>query len=413
MMGAWTVMQPYFSPLLAPASARAIEAFMQQGLLRHFPAADLVVLRRGEVLVDGGWGSCEGIAPAPARLYDLASLTKLFTTTLVLVAASRQRLSLDDPLARWVPEFAQGGPRAVDEGQDPHTLERIAVPPARRGQRHDPGAITLRHLLTHTGGLHDWRALFLQLGPVPAPPGPQPAPDAAARRQRAIEAIAGCGLRGPAGGEIVYSDLGFILLGEAVSRALGLPLREAIERWVLDPAQLQGLCFLPLEGGWHSARTILPTELDLRWRQRRAWGEVHDENACAMAGVAGHAGLFGTAMQVARFGQCWLEGGERAWGLSPQLARQAVSAQAADATQRRGLGFMLKAPERPSCGELFDAASFGHTGYTGTSLWVDPRAGLVVACLSNAVYRGRDMSTATMRRELHELLWRACAGAEA
>lgn len=405
-------MQPYFSPLLAPASARAIEAFMQQGLQQHFPAADLVVLRRGEVLVDGAWGVCEGVAPgaAPARLYDLASLTKLFTSTLVLAAASQGRLSIDDRLARWVPEFAQGGPREVDEGQNPHTLERIAVPPALRGQRFDPGAITLRQLLTHTGGLHDWRALFLELGPVPAPPGPEPTADASARRQRAIDLIAGYGLRGPAGAGIVYSDLGFILLGEAVSRALGLDLRDAMDRWVFEPAQLQDLCFRPLEGGWHSARAILPTELDLRWRQRRAWGEVHDENACAMAGVAGHAGLFGTAMQVARFGQCWLQGPERAWGVSAQLARQAVSEQAADATQRRGLGFMLKSPERPSCGALFDTASFGHTGYTGTSLWVDPRAGLVVACLSNAVYRGRDMSTATMRRELHELVWSACVG---
>lgn len=409
MMVICVTMSPYFSPRIAPDLAQAIDAFMREGLERHFPAADLVVLHRGQVVIDGCWGTCEGVVPGPGRLFDLASLTKLFTATLVLAGASQGRLSLDDPIALQVPEFARGGPRALDEGQDPHTLARQPLAAGLQGVCVDPGVITWRHLLTHTGGLHAWRALFMDIGPVPPSPSGEPTPDADARRQRGIDQIAGYGFRSSPGDAIVYSDLGFILLGEAAARSFALPLRDAIAQHVLVPAGLQDIGFCPLEGGWQARSRVLPTELDMRWRQRRAWAEVHDENACALGGVAGHAGLFGTAMEVARFGQCWLAGAARTWGLSEGLASQAVCEQAIDGIERRGLGFMLKSMQRASCGEHFDAASFGHTGYTGTSLWVDPRAGLVVACLTNAVYRGRDMTTATMRRQLHDLVWRACA----
>jgi CubicO group peptidase (beta-lactamase class C family) len=144
--------------------------------------------------------------------------------------------------------------------------------------------------------------------------------------------------------------------------------------------------------------------MDLRWRQRRVWGEVHDENACGLGGVAGHAGLFATAMDVARFGQAWLDAPEQL-GVDAELAAQAKTAQAVTDDVRRGLGFVIKSHHNASAGDLFSEDTFGHTGFTGTTLWVDPQRELVVSCLTNGLYLGRAAHAPhVFRRELHDLL---------
>jgi CubicO group peptidase (beta-lactamase class C family) len=134
------------------------------------------------------------------------------------------------------------------------------------------------------------------------------------------------------------------------------------------------------------------------------WGEVHDENDCGVGGIAGHAGLFGSAMSVARLGQAWLEGGG-VFGLSESLVRESTREQAVSAGERRGLGWMLKSRENSSAGDAFSADSFGHTGFTGTSLWIDPHARLVVALMTNSVYVGREhMQTHPLRRAVNTIL---------
>jgi CubicO group peptidase (beta-lactamase class C family) len=162
--------------------------------------------------------------------------------------------------------------------------------------------------------------------------------------------------------------------------------------------------FNPVQSAGVPLAQIAPTELDLRWRQRRVWGEVHDETACALGGVAGHAGLFSTAMDVAQFGQAWLQDPAQL-GVDEDLAKQALSQQACTDDVRRGLGFVIKSLVNASAGDLFSPRSFGHTGFTGSTLWVDPDRRLVVSCLTNGIHAGRaDHAPHAFRRELHDLI---------
>ncbi len=206
---------------------------------------------------------------------------------------------------------------------------------------------------------------------------------------------------GQPGATVRYSDIGPMLLGEAAAR-----------RWyagdVIEPQAHLGLDMLICEGicerlglespGFNPVRngvdrwSIAPTEYDAAWRGRRVWGEVHDENAAAVGGVAGHAGLFAHALDVARFGQAWLSRDPRlkidrgADGRSgPRARRPAMTSGTAWA------GCCARRKDS-SAGERFSADTYGHTGFTGTSLWIDPQRALVVALLTNRVYLGREFS---------------------
>jgi CubicO group peptidase (beta-lactamase class C family) len=181
-------------------------------------------------------------------------------------------------------------------------------------------------------------------------------------------------------------------------------LAQVIEKQVLSPLGLQQTMFNPVHSGRATLNQTAPTEMDARWRMRRVWGEVHDENACALGGVAGHAGLFSTAMDVARLGQAWLAESERL-GVGSALAMQAKTEQAVSDDVRRGLGFVIKSRLNASAGDLFSQDSFGHTGFTGTTLWVDPQRKCVVSCLTNGVHLGRAVHAPhVFRRQLHDLL---------
>ena len=207
---------------------------------------------------------------------------------------------------------------------------------------------------------------------------------------------------GAIGDTVRYTDIGIMLLGEAVARLHGRRLDESVNDLVLQPLGLDSFTYNPMLSGITRDR-IVPTELDNHWRHRRAWGEVHDENACGLGGIAGHAGLFATAQDVARFGQAWLSGDERL-AISADL-RQTATSQQASGQFRLGLGWMLKAGKDSSAGDLYSASSFGHTGFTGTSLWIDPERELVSAVLTNRVYHGRaDEGIHAFRRAIHDLI---------
>ncbi len=336
-------------------------------------------------------------------LFDLASVTKLFTMTAFLSLVSDGAVGLDDPLITVIPEFGQCGLRPLNGGQDPHTKQMLPVPNSVQGQMADPAQVTFRHLLTHTSGLAPWRQVYQAAGPPPPPPiVPDPIPRGQ-RLAKGLEAIYTYPFVALPGETVYYSDLGLILLGETVSRLHDRQgtLDSAVQARVLEPLGLTTLRYNPVANGMEQEK-IAPTECDPDWRGRRCWGEVHDENACGLGGVAGHAGLFGTAVELAYFGQAWLENDERL-AISRLLMTQAEQEQAVSDGMRRGLGWMLKAAEDSSAGDRFSADSYGHTGFTGTSLWIDPARELVVACLTNRVYPGRyKPGIHAFRRALHD-----------
>ncbi len=294
---------------LDQAATRALETTIRAHLGRTFPALALTVVHRGDVLINAAWGwldpETEQRPTPPDALFDLASLSKLFTATAFLALVSAGRVALDAPLVAVVPEFGASGPRPLDGGQDPHTREPLPTPPEVRGQSADPAQVTFRHLLTHTSGLAPWRAVYEVAGPPPPPPDQSDPIPRAERWRRALAALCGYPFVGqPEGGVVRYSDLGLMLLGEAVARLHGAgDLAVAVRERVCAPLSLPSPCYNPLQAG--RARThIPPTEFDAHWRGRRCWGEVHDENACGVGGVAGHAGVFGTAPTPQAFSSC-------------------------------------------------------------------------------------------------------------
>lgn len=394
---------------LSPTDRSALEQLINRHLGHTFPALALTVIVGGRVWVNKAWGILDpdgdGLPVQVDSLFDLASVTKLYVTTTFLTALSQGLVSLDTSLGEVIPTFVEGGPRPVDGGQDPHSKVRLPTPHEMRGQFVDPIAVTLRQILTHTAGLAPWRDVFNEAGPPPPPPDQADALSRQHRWRKALEALCRYPFVGQPGDTIRYSDLGLMLLGEATSRLHGTPgdLEAAVRARVLAPLSLATTMYNPLQHGFDRL-AIVPTEDDPTWRKRRCWGEVHDENACGVGGVAGHAGLFAAAYDVAAFGFAWLSRDPRL-GIGPPMIEAALHEQAASDGQRRGLGWALKATADSSAGDRFGPDSFGHMGFTGTSLWIDPERDLIVACLTNRVYPGRQRTGIhQFRRALHDLL---------
>ena len=365
-----------------------------------FPAVSLVVHRAGAAIFQGAWGWLDPeTRQHPVAIetrFDLASLTKLFTTTAFLRQIDAGRVNLEDSLTVVLPEFAEKRHRPIEGQQDPHTLAAIPADERYLGQHVDASVVHFRHLLTHTAGLPAWRAIFAGEEIL------DPAVDEHKRRwQQLLPKVYHYPFNAPPGNGVNYSDNGMILLGAALVRMLGNTLPTIIDEWVLRPIKVQSICFQPLARGL-GQMAAAPTEYDVRWRKRRVWGEVHDENAASLGGVAGHAGLFGTAADVARFGEAWRI---NEYGLNDAIYRAAIQHQSGPIEERRGLGWLLKAAHDCSSGDHFSADSFGHTGFTGTSLWIDPKRQLVVALLTNRVYRGRhEPGIHECRRRVHDIL---------
>ncbi len=376
------------------------KAFRQALRSEIFPAASLAVHRDGEYVFSGGWGWLDPEKQrwmvSPDTLFDLASLTKLFTTTAFLQIVSEGVVCLETPLAEILPEFATEPLRAILGEQDPHTLAFIPANAEYHDQRVDARRVNFRQLLTHTAGLPAWRALFM--GECERDPKEDEHEE---RWKRLLPMIWRMPFHSPPGGRVHYSDIGIILLGMALVRLDNSSLPSIIERRISTPLSLASIGFRPRSRG-HFPSSIAPTEWDGRWRQRRIWAEVHDENAAALGGVAGHAGLFGKATDLACFGRAWLRG---EIGVDALLIAEAVTRQAGDFEEGRGLGWQLKSAQNSPAGNHFHCQSYGHTGFTGTSLWVDPTRGLVVALFTNRVYRGRhEPGIHEFRRRVHDIL---------
>jgi CubicO group peptidase (beta-lactamase class C family) len=387
-----------------------VDQIMRHGLENVYPAATLLVAHDGRVVLHRAYGYLD---PEQRQrptlldsLFDLASVSKLFAATAFMTLVTAGCVSVDTPIAEVLPEF--GGVRPIGPTEDPQTKRALPADPAFAGQAIDASGVTFWHLLTHTSGLAAWRSLYR--GGAQADHVPLPHQVPAAARARRVAAIHAYDFAYPPGQRILYSDLGLILLGEAIARLSGTALEGYVRCAVLDPLGMVHTTYNPLAHGVPRER-IVPTEF-CAWRKRRCVGEVHDENAASLGGAAGHAGLFSTAWEVAVLGQTYLNGGQ--YGsvriLPPETVAEMTRTQVNMDDNPRGLGWLQRSSGCSSSGSLFGPRSYGHTGYTGTSLWVDPDRSLVVVLLTNRVYYGRDPAgISELRPRLHDAIVRALA----
>lgn len=311
-----------------------------------FPGAVAVVGNHNGILLERAVGRldmADSTSPDVHTLWDMASLTKVVALTSVMMQLVEKGLvKLDAPVQRYIPEFT-----------------------GRWKSR-----VTVRHLLTHSSGLPSWRPLYKE----------------ATSPADALALAIATPLDTAPGKQMVYSDLGAIIMGEIVHRATKTPLDSYATNHVFAPLGMNETFYRPDS----SLRAhIAPTEID-PWRQRHLRGEVHDENAYALGGVSGHAGLFSSASDLARLAQAYLNGGtldgHRIW--SKRTIQQFTHIQNAKLSHR-ALGWET-ANGANSGGRLMSAQAFGHTGFTGTSIWIDPGNDVFVILLSNRVNPTRE-----------------------
>ena len=385
---------------------RAFDQLLERHLPPTFPALSICVMHQGDMLMNQAWGRLDPddrrLAVAADTRFDLASVTKIIVEASFLALVDAGKIKLENHLVDVIPEFGDRNPRRISGGQDPHTRAHLPADAKFRGQMVDVTAVTFKHLLTHTSGLPPWCDVYSLAGQdIPAVPSAADKHNFR-RWQSALKAMVNFPFAAPVGDAVRYSDIGIMLLGEAVSRLHGRPLDKAIDEQVIQPLGLNSLTYNPILKGLPKEK-IAPTEMDNHWRRRRIWGEAHDENAGGVGGIAGHAGLFATASDVARFGQAWLAGDGRL-KISAEL-RESATQQHAAGQFRMGLGWMLPAFEDSSAGDLYSRRSYGHTGFTGTSLWIDPQQEIVTAVLTNRVYHGRQPEGIhAFRRAVHDLI---------
>jgi CubicO group peptidase (beta-lactamase class C family) len=417
-LGADTRAREIRAELVGLSSARlarldaTIEAAIRNGAT---PGAALAIGRHGSIVRLRGYGRLTYAADAPAvsdsTLFDLASLTKVVGTTTAIMALVQQgRLDLDTPIHQYLSLWPSKGAH---------------------------GRVTLRHLLTHTSGLPAGADLWTTAG-----------------RLAKISRIARMRLAAPPGTRTIYSDLGMIVSGAVVESVTGERLDDFLERTVFAPMRLRETLFNPAQHmvadrtlsstrpifaaghdyslffeaftllarwaereaapvgvfarteaaapkRWLDESRIAPTEYD-RDRGYALKGVVHDPNAASLDGVAGHAGLFSSARDLAVFAQLMLDAARH------QIDPPFATAPTVDLfltrsrRSRRALGWDMPSG-KSSAGEYFAASSFGHTGFTGTSIWIDPERDLFVVLLTNRVYpTARNEKHLALRRAVHD-----------
>ena len=319
-----------------------------------YPGATLAIGYRGKVALRAfGKQTYDMNSPdiAVTTMYDIASLTKVVvTTTLVAKLAEGDfpvPIDLDARIERYLPEWASG---------------------PQPEWRHE---VTVRHLLTHTSGLPPFKEYWRT----------------SKSKQDTLDRIFAEPLDYEPGTKEVYSDLGIILMAEIIERLTGKPLDELAREYIFSPLAMTSSMYNPPKNRWP---TIAPTEIDNQYRHHLIQGEVHDENAAAIGGASGHAGVFSTAPDLAAFCQMLLNGG--VYGHRRILNRATIGEFTTPqrlASGTRTLGWAAPT-EGGSSGQFFGPRSFGHTGFTGTSIWIDPDRQLFVVLLTNRVYPTRE-----------------------
>jgi CubicO group peptidase (beta-lactamase class C family) len=328
----------------------AIERVVERGIKAGgYPGASVIVGRKGAAVYEKGfgrltWSSSSIPVDAVRTIYDVASLSKVVgTTTAIMILYDENKIRLDDPIVSYIPTFGGG----------------------------DKDKVTVRQLLTHTSGLPAGRDIW-RIAQTPL-------------EARAL--VLSTPLEGRPGAQYIYSDLGADVLGLLVEVVSGEPLDKFLTRRVFDPLGMNETMYRPADSLRYR---IAPTEVTPP-RGYPLRGEVHDENAYALGGVAGHAGLFSTAADLSVFAQMMLNGGE--YNGVQIISKQTVDLFTSRAFGHRALGWDTAEGDYGS-GRFLGPTAYGHTGFTGTSLWIDPEREMFVILLTNRVHAARALRPA-------------------
>ncbi|MCG8468175.1 MAG: serine hydrolase, partial [Gemmatimonadetes bacterium] len=353
-----------------PVALARVDRLLRAGTRDVAPGMAIAMGRAGRLVRLRAYGRLdwdpESPAATPSTLFDLASLTKVVgTTTAIMKLVDEGRLRLDSRIGEFLPEWDRGWMRVV----------------------------TVRDLLLHRGGLPPFRPFWRTLR----------------GREEYRRAIGELEADYRPGSQTVYSDIGLMTLAFTIETITGRPLDDHLERTVFGPLGMSDTGFNPSAS---VADRIAPTEMDTVFRGEHVAGVVHDENAFALGGVAGHAGLFSTARDLARFADWILAAAREGRGLVGPDARRAdelpspsivaAFSDRAGPESSRALGWDTPSG-RSSAGRFFGAGAFGHTGFTGTSIWIDPELDLFVVLLTNRVNPTRDnLGHIPFRRAVHD-----------
>lgn len=340
-------------------------ALVRDAIRDHvFPAASVAVTHQGKLVALQSFGrftyDAVSTETTTSSIFDLASVTKVVaTTSMAMILYERGLLDLEMPVTRIVREF--GG-----NNNDPRSRE-----------------IAIHMLLAHSSGIPAYEKLFLR----------------SKNRKDLLDAVFATKLVSDPGSRAEYSDIGFILLGIALERLADESLDRFCQREVFGPLGMLHTAF-NLPQGWRES--IVPTADDQAFRHRIIQGEVQDENASVLGGVAAHAGVFGSAADVAIFANALLHGGSPI--VRPETLRLFTRRESSPPGTSRALGW--DTPSSPSqSGKYFSPGSFGHLGYTGTSLWIDPERGLSITLLTNRTWPDcKNQAIKEVRPAIHDAI---------
>jgi len=328
-----------------------------------FPGAVVLISKNNKIIYEKSFGHLTyddtSAIVTTNTIYDLASLTKVIaTTTATMLCYDRKLFSLDDPVSKYIPEFGKNGKENI----------------------------TIKNLLLHNSGL----------------PASLPFYKTVKNANEVMNEIYSCKLSYKTGTKTVYSDPGMIVMGKIIEKVTGKSLDDFCKENIIDPPGMTSTFFNPPDSLKYK---IAPTEFDNYWRYKLIWGEVHDETASLLNGVAGHAGLFSTAVDISKLINVLLNKGlyKGKQFIKPETVKLFTTKYSDQST--RALGWDTKSAENSAAGNLFSMSSFGHTGFTGTSIWTDPTRDLFVIFLTNRVYPTRENHKITkVRPALHDLV---------
>ena len=325
-----------------------------------FPGAEILIWKDGKTIYEKAYGNYtydpESQKVYPHTLYDLASLTKVIaTTTAAMICYDRELFKLEDKVVKYIPEFAVNGKENI----------------------------TIKNLLLHNSGLPAWKKFYgrnLKYDDV-------------------INEIYSAGLDYKTGEKTVYSDLGIITLGKIIEKVTGKSLADFCNDEIFIPLGMKSTFFNPVDS---VKKLCAPTEIDDYWRMKTLQGEVHDETSAMLNGIAGHAGLFSNATDIAKVMAVLMNKGKMEQKQFIKQSTIVMFTKRYSEESTRALGWDTKSDSGSSAGDYFSKNSFGHTGFTGTSIWADPERNLFVVFLTNRVYPSREnIKILKVRPQLH------------